>query len=496
MTEKPYKKLQESDKEPKETIKFNSKEQNVFRILFLSMVTFGLIVGAVFPALIKVYFEDALSITMGFTLMCVAAGITVGIANYILFSIVISKQLRFLAKGMTQVNRQIKAAMFSGKPHVGRYDIEVRTNDMIGEVTQAFNTMSKTVEQRLIHEASFRDISANLSANVDLDTTSNIILNYFISTTCITAGVLYGKIEDEMRLLSSHDVDTDEKLPQKLESWQGIISDTIESGKIHTIDTEKDGFNWIAITTPLGTLRPKCVRIIPLIAEKSTVGLVIASCETTDYSETAQKEKLETYSSYMAPYLQNALLHNKIQEMASYDSLTHVLNRRFGLIRLEEEFSSAVRHQSDLSAIMLDIDRFKRVNDDYGHEAGDTVLKSIVSTIALHLRNEEIICRYGGEEFLIILPMANLKKASLVAERLRLLIEEHTCYYKDKVIKSTISLGASSLSSLVTHDKNNLINTADTALYHAKRRGRNQVAIFRNNEAISLSESPGDPLET
>jgi len=486
MTDQPSKKTLPTRPQEGGEINPMAKRQDVFRILFLSMVTFGLLMGAAFPPLVKIYFNDARSISISFTLMCIAAGITVGVANYILFSLVVSKELRFLVEGMNQVNKQISAAMFSRQPHSGNYEIEVKTNDMIGQVTQAFNTMSKTVEQRFAYEASFRDIISNLSANVDLDTTSDLILSYFIKTTCITSGLLYGKIEDEMILISSHYVDTDDKLPRKLETWQGIISDTIDSGEIHTIDTEASGFDWISISTPLGTLRPKCIRIIPLIADKSTVGLVIASCGTSDVPETIQQETLETYASYMAPYLQNALLHNKIQEMASYDSLTHVLNRRFGLVRLEEEFSAALRYRSDLSAIMLDIDKFKQVNDAYGHEAGDMVLKNVASTIALNLRNEEIICRYGGEEFLIILPMANLNKAALVAERLRLLIEQQTCYYKDTVVLVTISLGVSSLSSLVTQNENDLINTADTALYHAKHMGRNQVAIFRNNEAVLL----------
>ncbi len=188
----------------------------------------------------------------------------------------------------------------------------------------------------------------------------------------------------------------------------------------------------------------------------------------------------------MAPYLQNALLHNKIQEMASYDALTHVLNRRFGLIRLHEEFSTAQRYGSDLSVIMLDIDKFKLVNDTYGHEAGDLILRQVASTIALNLRNEEVICRYGGEEFLIILPMANLNKAGLAAERLRKIVQQLTSYYKDKAILVTASLGVASLASLTTHNENNLINAADTALYHVKDMGRNQVALFRDNESVLL----------
>ncbi|AGF79057.1 diguanylate cyclase (GGDEF) domain-containing protein [Desulfocapsa sulfexigens DSM 10523] len=462
------------------------KLKNVFLILFLCMVTFGFAMGVAFPPIVKVYFSDPRAVSISFTLMCITAGITVGVANYMLFSLVVSKQLRFLVEGMNQVNKQIRSAMFSRKHSQTSYEIEVKSNDMIGQVTQAFNTMSSTVEQRLNHEASFRGIVATLSANIDLDTTSDIILRYFIETTCITSGVLYGKIEDEMILLASHDVDTDDKLPRKLEPWQGTISDTIESGTIHTIDTEANNFNWITISTPLGTFKPKFIRIIPLIADKSTVGLLIAACGDSKVSESIQKEMLETYASYMAPYLQNALLHNKIQEMASYDSLTHILNRRFGLVRLEEEFSTALRHRSDLSAIMIDIDKFKKVNDTFGHEAGDMILKNVASALALNLRNEEVICRYGGEEFLIILPMANLHKAGLVAERLRLVVERQGYYHKDKLILVTISLGVSSLSSLVTQNKNDLINTADTALYHAKHMGRNRVAIFRNNESVLL----------
>lgn len=443
--------------------------------------------GVAFPPLEKLYFNDTSPISIPFGLMCLAAGITVGIANYILFSLVVSKELRFLVNGMNSINRKISSTTFNKKAPEDNYKIEVRTNDLLGDVTKAFNTMGKTVTDRLDHEAGFRDIVSLLSATVELDATSHNILKYYIDSTCITAALLYGKIDTEMVLLSSHDLDTNKNLPKKLESWQGIINDTIESGTIHTINTEKNKqLDWVAITTPLGTLQPKVLRLIPLIADKSTVGLVIAACGENDYSESDQLETLESYSKYMAPYLQNALLHNKIQEMASYDALTNILNRRFGLIRLHEEFSTAQRHGSDLSVIMLDIDKFKPINDTYGHEAGDLVLKQVASTIALNLRNEEVICRYGGEEFLIILPMTNLNKAGLAAERVRSLVQKLTSYYKDKAILVTASLGVASLASLTAQNESNLINAADTALYHAKNMGRNQVSLFRDNESVLL----------
>ena len=442
--------------------------------------------GIAFPPLEKLYFNDTSPISLSFAIMCLGAGITVGFANYLLFSLVVSKELRFLVDGMNTINDKISRTSFNKQRSEGDYEIEVRTDDMLGEVTQAFNIMGKTVTNRLDYEADFREIISLLSSNVELDITSQNILKYYIDSTCISAALLYGKIDSEMVLLSSHDIDTDENLPRKLETWQGIIQDTIESGTIHTIDTELSRLDWITITTPFGTLRPRVLRLIPLIADKSTVGLVVAACGESKYTESAQLETLETYSKYMAPYLENALLHNKIQEMASYDGLTHVLNRRFGLIRLHEEFSTAQRYGSDLSVIMLDIDKFKKVNDSYGHEAGDLILKQVASTIALNLRNEEVICRYGGEEFLIILPMANLNKAGMAAERIRKIVQQLTSYYQDKAILVTVSLGVASLSSINTQNENNLINAADTALYHVKNMGRNQVALFRDNESVLL----------
>lgn len=474
------------NKKDASTASLRVKNRDVFRILFISMVLFGLLVGIAFPPLVKLHFNDTRPISLSFTLMCISAGITVGIANYILFSIFISKELRYLVEGMNRVNEYISAALFSKHIHTGTFEIEVKSSDMIGQVTMAFNTMGRTVEQRLLNETRFRNLISALSANVALDKTAETILKYFIEATCMTSGLLYGKIEDEMTLLSSKGFDTDDKLPRKLESWQGPINDAIHSGETYTLNTESNHINWLTTTTPYGSIKPKLIRIIPLIAEKSTVGLIIAACGHSREPESIELETLKTYSSYMAPYLQNSLLHNKIQEMASYDFLTHVLNRRFGLIRLHEEFSTALRHRSDLSVVMIDIDKFKNINDTHGHDAGDQVLKTVTSTLSLHLRNEEIICRYGGEEFLIILPMTNLNKAGLVAERLRDLVEQQTFYYKDKVILVTISLGVSSLSSLVTQNENDLINCADTALYHTKKMGRNQVSIFRNNEAVLL----------
>ncbi len=468
-------------------------KRNLVRLLFISMIALGIFMGVAFPPMVKLYFNLENALSFNFTLMCIAAGITVGIANYILFHTFVSKELSFLVKGMNRANEQIRAALFSNKMHIDQFEIEVKSSDILGEATEAFNTMGKTVQQRLFDEAHFRKLIAELSTNVDLEHTAEIILKYFIEATCMASGLLYGKIDDEMTLLARKGFDADSNLPHILENWHGPIGDTIKSGEITTVNTETESIDWLTVTTPFGSHRPKRIRIIPLIGDKKTVGLVIAACSNAKVPEHVQFATLKTYSAYMAPYLQNSLLHNKIQEMASFDSLTHILNRRFGLIRLQEEFSSSTRYNTDLSVIILDVDKFKSINDTYGHETGDYILKTIASTLSLNLRHEEVICRYGGEEFLVILPMANLDKAGMVAERLRHIVETHFCHYNNEVIKTSISLGVSSTSALNVHNENDLVNAADKAMYHAKDNGRNRVALYRNNRAELFAKQMSKP---
>ncbi len=158
------------------TLKPPSSKKNVFHILFLCMVAFGLVMGLAFPPLEKLYFNDNTPISWSFVLMCTTAGITVGVANYIIFSLIVSRELRFLVDGMNTINAQISKALFGNGKHDESFAIEVRSDDILGEVTKAFNVMGTTVEQRLYQEASFREIVSALSANLDLEQTSQNIL--------------------------------------------------------------------------------------------------------------------------------------------------------------------------------------------------------------------------------------------------------------------------------------------------------------------------------
>ncbi len=163
------------------------------------------------------------------------------------------------------------------------------------------------------------------------------------------------------------------------------------------------------------------------------------------------------------------------------DPLTKVYNRRYLDRRLQEEVARSKRYSLDLSVLMLDIDYFKRVNDIYGHQAGDITLSALGSLVKAALRDLDVVARYGGEEFMVICTNTAIDGAALVAERLRHLVESNQVEIPDgsgasQTIQISISIGAAGLSASVD-SKEKLVQAADQALYRAKEEGRNRVIV-------------------
>ena len=164
----------------------------------------------------------------------------------------------------------------------------------------------------------------------------------------------------------------------------------------------------------------------------------------------------------------------EVQKMAVTDSLTGLLNRRHFFELAEHELRRAKRYARPLSAIMLDVDHFKQINDTYGHTVGDRVLREVAQVCMRETRNVDVLGRYGGEEFVIVLPECETRAACEVAERLRQSIAELSVDTPSGPVQVTASLGVASLSDPST-TLDALISAADTALYSAKRGGRDNV---------------------
>jgi two-component system cell cycle response regulator len=169
-----------------------------------------------------------------------------------------------------------------------------------------------------------------------------------------------------------------------------------------------------------------------------------------------------------------AKYHEEIYRMTIVDGLTQIHNKRALFEALEKELMRARRYERDLSLLMFDIDFFKRINDQYGHLAGDHVLRELARIVQERIRREEVFARYGGEEFVILLPETPLPGAAALAESIRARVANHGFVFQGERIPVTISIGTALLGE---NDKvaADLIQRADEKLYEAKRGGRNRV---------------------
>jgi diguanylate cyclase (GGDEF)-like protein len=169
-----------------------------------------------------------------------------------------------------------------------------------------------------------------------------------------------------------------------------------------------------------------------------------------------------------------AAYHDEIYRLTTVDGLTQVNNRRSFDEAIEREISRCRRYGRTLSLVLVDVDHFKKINDTFGHLAGDAVLKEVASAIKKRIRKEDHLSRYGGEEFAVLTPEIDLKGAHAMAEKLRRMIEKHEFSFDGEVIPVTISCGVGSLGKK-GDTSSALVQRADEKLYEAKEGGRNQV---------------------
>jgi two-component system, cell cycle response regulator len=167
----------------------------------------------------------------------------------------------------------------------------------------------------------------------------------------------------------------------------------------------------------------------------------------------------------------------QMYDAALRDGLTKAFNKKYFLDRLETELAYAKRHKASLSLLMFDVDHFKRVNDTYGHLAGDYVLAKLSKMSMATVRAEDVFARYGGEEFGVICRAVTLDAAGILGERLRSLVEQGPFEFEGRKLPITISVGVAAHPDLQIDTANQLIAAADEALYEAKRGGRNRVLL-------------------
>jgi diguanylate cyclase (GGDEF)-like protein len=259
----------------------------------------------------------------------------------------------------------------------------------------------------------------------------------------------------------------------RLKLGEGITGSIALHGRSEIVhNMQDDPRGWHIPGTPY---RPESMIGTPLIYEGRVRGVItLTKLGVGQFDENALR-LLEIIAAQAAIAFDRARLYEELRTEAVTDELTKLYNRRYLLDRYREEQSRAIRNRHTLAAIMLDIDRFKTVNDRYGHDAGDVVLRKLAGLIRAVVRAEDIVARYGGEEFCVLLPEIPLPDAEQVAERLRLTIREHLLPEEAGVSRITVSVGMAFL--LPDEEGTELFTRADQAMFAVKRRGGNRVCL-------------------
>ena len=210
-----------------------------------------------------------------------------------------------------------------------------------------------------------------------------------------------------------------------------------------------------------------------LVLQDESMGELVFNRQTKFTDQ--ELEQIDDLMTALIHPLHNALLYKQAMEKARRDPLTGIGNRAAMDMVLVQEIDLATRYDASLAAMMLDIDHFKQVNDSYGHTVGDAVLKHVADIMVECMRRSDIVYRYGGEEFVILLRNTDTPGAKLLAERIRRSVESGHFNYGDFKIRLTLSAGISSVQEDDT--EKSLLDRCDRALYEAKKNGRNCIVV-------------------
>ncbi len=222
----------------------------------------------------------------------------------------------------------------------------------------------------------------------------------------------------------------------------------------------------------------------PIISRGRVMGFINLESTTPNFYHAVHAERLQSLASQAGLAIEKSELYDEIQKLAITDELTGILNRR-GLFELgQREVDRAVRFKHHLSVIILDLDHFKAVNDHFGHSTGDAVLRELANRCRENIRDVDILGRYGGEEFVILLLECDLRCAAIVAERLRNAVAAAPFTIGSTRLEVTISLGAAQLDPRGNQQVEALIDQADKALYISKETGRNRLTIAASKEEV------------
>ena len=325
--------------------------------------------------------------------------------------------------------------------------VDVKSHDELGELATAFNTMTRGLRER-----EGLKLTLALSETLELPEVLERLLDSLGRAVKFDEASVLIKTRDGMDVIVSRG-------PRGKDEARRIIPSSAHVDK--------------AIATMQPALNDgRQMMALPLIQRGLVIGVVCLECKAA-YGE-AEVRLAFSLTQPAAMAVENARLFDEVQRLATLDGLTNTYNRRHFMDMARLSYDSARRFGQPLSAVMLDVDHFKSVNDRYGHAAGNRMLRHLAESIQAELRFTDVAARYGGDEFIVLLPDTPAKGAMEVAERIRQRVAEDPIQTDAGPVSVTISIGVAGMDNM-THDPGDLFKRADIALYEAKQAGRNRV---------------------
>ena len=334
------------------------------------------------------------------------------------------------------------------------------------------------------------EVAKNLGANLDLSKTLGLILLETKRVVNYHTGIIYLWEEEDDLLVPTaiRSPFADQLKNIYYPVGDGLIGQVAKTNQPEVVyDSKKDpdlrripGINQFL----------RSMLVVPLSVDNKLIGVAVVGKREPNSFGPKQLQILSSLGGQAAVAMANSMLYKKIEKLAITDGLTKVYNHRYFYKRIEEEAERCKRYQCAYSIIMLDLDYFKRFNDKYGHRAGDSALYNVARIIKESTRAIDVVSRYGGEEFAVVLPETETASAKMVAERIRKSINDSYFSVSDSQppVHITVSIGVAT-SPYDSSGINELIEFADKALYFSKETGKNKVSVWSEIPAGAVSDS-------
>ncbi len=355
----------------------------------------------------------------------------------------------------------------------GRGDVrtEIVTKDEFDDLGKGFNRMADAISVQQMRVEKYNSLAKLLITTLNPKELLKNALDKVLELTDSKLGVIYLMNEqgDELAPFVTHGIDA-AALPA-LKPGEGIAG--FAAQERHSVVLEHIPEKcYIRVDLGFAGALPSEVAAFPLMYKEKVLGVMLLG--TFGHYQAEEQPLIEYLANQIAITLDNALTHEKVERLSIADGLTGLYNRRFVSERLDEEFSKAMRYDMPLSVLIMDVDFFKRVNDTFGHQVGDNALIAVAQVLQQSVRESDLVGRYGGEEFVILLPHTGLEKALGVAEKIRSAVSETPVEGMGER-RLTISIGAAGFPDIKAASVEELVRKADEALYRAKEGGRNLV---------------------